>query len=237
MLSAGLRSPLKPHKGSGFRVQDLYIHIYICLHTACRLIPTSRLVSPTQSSNVGFYRASAALAAHQRIVCIGSISWKLVTLNFPPCQQIQVMEKSQAREATNPQRNGWRGNVGAHVIADVAQNPGSINSISWSGLFDRKVGKPWEGKPDVNIPATHGVELRLAGGQGFKRHFAFAKKLVLSRMSKEVVGEPEGSTLLDAINDGKVEFSGRMTFMRCVASRKRLVLVPPLGRRIASGRM
>ena len=32
-------------------------------------------------------------------------------------------------------------------------------------------------------------------------------------MSKQVAGKPEGATLLDAINDGDVEFPGRMTFM------------------------
>ena len=39
-------------------------------------------------------------------------------------------------------------------------------------------------------------------------------------MSKQVAGEPEGATLLDAINDGDVEFPGRMTFMDWLKWRK-----------------
>ena len=39
-------------------------------------------------------------------------------------------------------------------------------------------------------------------------------------MSKQVAGKPEGATLLDAINDGDVEFPGRMTFMDWLKWRK-----------------
>ena len=39
-------------------------------------------------------------------------------------------------------------------------------------------------------------------------------------MSKQVAGKPEGATLLDAINDGEVEFPGRMTFMDWLKWRK-----------------
>ena len=39
-------------------------------------------------------------------------------------------------------------------------------------------------------------------------------------MSKQVAGRPEGATLLDAINDGDVEFPGRMTFMDWLKWRK-----------------
>ena len=39
-------------------------------------------------------------------------------------------------------------------------------------------------------------------------------------MSKQVAGKPEGATLLDAINDGEVEFAGRMTFMDWLKWRK-----------------
>ena len=39
-------------------------------------------------------------------------------------------------------------------------------------------------------------------------------------MSEQVAGKPEGATLLDAINDGDVEFPGRMTFMDWLKWRK-----------------
>ena len=39
-------------------------------------------------------------------------------------------------------------------------------------------------------------------------------------MSKQVAGKPEGATLLDAINDGDVEFPGHMTFMDWLKWRK-----------------
>ena len=39
-------------------------------------------------------------------------------------------------------------------------------------------------------------------------------------MPKQVAGKPEGATLLDAINDGEVEFPGRMTFMDWLKWRK-----------------
>ena len=39
-------------------------------------------------------------------------------------------------------------------------------------------------------------------------------------MSKQVAGKPEGAALLDAINDGDVEFPGRMTFMDWLKWRK-----------------
>ena len=39
-------------------------------------------------------------------------------------------------------------------------------------------------------------------------------------MSKQVAGKPEGATLLDAMNDGDVEFPGRMTFMDWLKWRK-----------------
>ena len=39
-------------------------------------------------------------------------------------------------------------------------------------------------------------------------------------MSKQVAGKPEGATLLDAINDGDVEFPSRMSFMDWLKWRK-----------------
>ena len=39
-------------------------------------------------------------------------------------------------------------------------------------------------------------------------------------MSKQVAGKPEGATLLDAINDGDVEFPGRVSFMDWLKWRK-----------------
>ena len=39
-------------------------------------------------------------------------------------------------------------------------------------------------------------------------------------MSKQVAGKPEGAALLDAINDGDVEFPSRMSFMDWLKWRK-----------------
>ena len=44
--------------------------------------------------------------------------------------------------------------------------------------------------------------------------------LLPPKMSKQVAGKPEGAALLDAINDGEVEFLAKMTFMDWLKWRK-----------------